>query len=529
MSTDRVGSKIGGWLAHPFLISGFPILAFYASNLGQIEMPSMLRSAIAAILLTGLVLALAKILLPESARAAAAASLTLAVFWSYGHIYNGLKLAGLSGETVVRHRYLLPLMGAGLVFIIWRVSKASSIGAWTRVLTLIAVALWAQSLLRVAVFEVETMRQERSLAASQPDCTLDPQGEGRTPDVYLIIMDAYERDDILLEMHNYDNTPFIRALEERGFYVARGSLSNYRHTEMSLASVLNFDYLQNMSGSYDPTSSNRGGVTASITHSRLRRELECLGYYSVAIETGVYWSEWRDARYFISREGGFLQNLQLIGGLTRTETFLVSNTLLRAAVDLGSRLTEPSGLFDEPLADHRDRILFAFDQLHSVPNLPGRKLVFVHIISPHPPMVFGPSGEAVSLATFETDPSDESGVSPLLQAYADQVEFLNKKLVESVEAILAGSEVPPIIIIQGDHGWADRNSEDKLSILNAYHFPEDGSTRLHPRITPVNSFRHALNLYFGGQFEILDDVSYFSTDEDPLNFQVIANTWTPDE
>jgi hypothetical protein len=256
MSTDGASSKTKGWIAHPFLISGFSILAFYAGNLGQIEMPSVLRSAIAAILLAGLVLALAKILLPESARAAAAASLTLVVFWSYGHIYNGLKLAGLSGETVVRHRYLLPLMAAGLVFIIWRVSKTSSIGAWTGVLNLIAVALWAQSLLRVAVFEVETLRQERSLAASQPDCTLDPQGEGRTPDVYLIIMDGYERDDILLEMHNYDNTPFIRALEERGFYVARGSLSNYRHTDMSLASVLNFDYLQNISSRYDPSSNN---------------------------------------------------------------------------------------------------------------------------------------------------------------------------------------------------------------------------------------------------------------------------------
>jgi hypothetical protein len=51
----------------------------------------------------------------------------------------------------------------------------------------------------------------------------------------------------------------------------------------------------------------------------------------------------------------------------------------------------------------------------------------------------------------------------------------------------------------------------------------------YSRITPVNSFRHALNLYFGGQFEILDDVSYFSHSEDLLDFQVITNTWTPDE
>lgn len=513
---------------HPFLISAFPVFAFYAFNQGQTELPTMLRPALAALVLAGLALGVARLVFRGTRRAAVVASLALAAFWSYGQIYDALKLIGLSGDTVVRHRYLLPVLIGALGLAIWQVVRSGSIGKWTGLLNVVALALWLQPLVQVAAFEAGRVQQSRSLEAVQPDCVLSPQPDSRTPDVYLIVMDAYERDDVLREMHGYDNTPFIRGLEDRGFFVARGSLSNYRHTEMSLASVLNFDYLQNIPGSYDPANDEHPGLGPLIVNSRLRRELECLGYYSVSIESGVYWSEWRDARYFFAREGGALERLQLRGGLTRTETFLINTTVLRAAIDLGSQLSGPSGVFTEPLADHRDRILFAFEQLRSIPNLPGRKLVFAHIISPHPPIVFGPDGEFVTMATFETDPSAESDVSPLLQAYADQVEYLNTELLDSVDAILARSEVPPVIIIQGDHGWAERNDEDKLSILNALHLPSDGQSRLHQRTTPVNSFRHVLNLYFGGQFDLLEDVSYFSSEDAPYDFRVIPNSWTPD-
>lgn len=44
--------------------------------------------------------------------------------------------------------------------------------------------------------------------------------EGIPPDVYLIILGAYLRDDILLEVYQYDNSEFIDALTELGFYVA---------------------------------------------------------------------------------------------------------------------------------------------------------------------------------------------------------------------------------------------------------------------------------------------------------------------
>ena len=60
------------------------------------------------------------------------------------------------------------------------------------------------------------------------------------PDVYYIILDAYGRADSLKTFYGYDNTPFLQALEQRGFYIARHSRANYDQTPLCLASALNF-------------------------------------------------------------------------------------------------------------------------------------------------------------------------------------------------------------------------------------------------------------------------------------------------
>ena len=46
-------------------------------------------------------------------------------------------------------------------------------------------------------------------------------------------------------------------------------------------------------------------------------------------------------------------------------------------------------------------------------------------------------------------------------------------------------------------------------ILNAYYLPGyDGD--LYATISPVNSFRLVFNSYFGGEYDMLEDVSYYS-------------------
>ena len=79
-----------------------------------------------------------------------------------------------------------------------------------------------------------SVRAADLFSQSSPDVGSD------RPDIYYIILDAYGRNDVLGE---FDNADFLTDLERRGFFVATSATSNYRDTLQSLASSLNFAYL----------------------------------------------------------------------------------------------------------------------------------------------------------------------------------------------------------------------------------------------------------------------------------------------
>jgi hypothetical protein len=78
-----------------------------------------------------------------------------------------------------------------------------------------------------------------------------------------------------------------------------------------------------------------------------------------------------------------------------------------------------------------------------------------------------------------------------------------------ISEILANSTTPPIIIIQGDHGFGEG---DNFPILNAYYLPGIDPGVLYPTISPVNSFRLIFNEYFGSNLIQLPDQSFRVTD-----------------
>jgi hypothetical protein len=51
--------------------------------------------------------------------------------------------------------------------------------------------------------------------------------------------------------------------------------------------------------------------------------------------------------------------------------------------------------------------------------------------------------------------------------------------------------------------------------------PGGGTSQIYPTITPVNTFRLIFNIYFGGNYPLLEDKSYFSPDGDYFNLQLV--------
>ena len=122
---------------------------------------------------------------------------------------------------------------------------------------------------------------------------------------------------------------------------------------------------------------------------------------------------------------------------------------------------------------------------------------------------------------------NESEKEEYIRKYKNQLSFINKRVIDSIDAILSRSTNPPVIILQGDHGpsaMLDYNSlentnlKERMSILNAYYFPPNFPKELYDTISPVNTFRIIFNHYFGTNFKLLNDKNYFTTWDYPFKF-----------
>jgi hypothetical protein len=167
----------------------------------------------------------------------------------------------------------------------------------------------------------------------------------------------------------------------------------------------------------------------------------------------------------------------------------------------------------------RERTLFALEKLNQIPYIPGPKFVFVHLLIPHPPYVFGPTGgPAAPAQAGATRAQQEAG------QYRDQAIYISSRIMEIVPRIIANSATPPVIVIQGDHGpTVPSRSRERMMILNAYYLP-GVQAPIYPTITPVNTFRIIFNTYFGQDLELLDDVSLYSQARHPFNYREIPNS-----
>jgi hypothetical protein len=181
-----------------------------------------------------------------------------------------------------------------------------------------------------------------------------------------------------------------------------------------------------------------------------------------------------------------------------------------------------AGLRETPEERKQKRILFDLKTLQELPLTPGPKFVFAHLVIPHQPFVFGPNGEALVTPPQKLKNKEYYSDARYELGYRNQALFISRQIAQVVRRIIENSPTPPIIIIQGDHGPSHFDKASRMGILNAYYFP-DAQAQLYPTITPANSFRLMFNAYFDTKFDLLEDVSRYSTFPRAYQFDIIPN------
>jgi hypothetical protein len=325
-------------------------------------------------------------------------------------------------------------------------------------------------------------------------------GSDSAPDIYYIILDMYARADYLEEIYDYDNSDFLSFLAKKGFYVASKSTSNYPYTTHSLASSLNLMYLDRIADELGEDYNDFSPSIALVKHSSLVERLRSRGYTIAAFSTGYWFTEIRDADVYMERPEWNPSEFQ--SGLANSTVLAV---LWKTQDDF-----------------HRNRVLYTLNHIADGTRIDSPTFVFAHVVAPHPPYAFGPNGEAV-----QSKPHSEYTYDEFKVAYRNQVASLNARMKIVIEEILSQSPEPPIIIVQADHGSCFteyyRNIPERMSILNAYYFPDQDYTALYEGITPVNTFRVVLNKYFGADYELLEDRNWFSSWDLPYAFTDVTD------
>jgi hypothetical protein len=504
---------------HPYLFSIFPIISFYNYNEDIAKFSYIFLPIAISLVFTISLYTLLQILIKNKIKAAVISSSFLILFFSFGHVINMVPLRYIAIGKVVITTYhfiiiiLIDFIIITAILIFKTKKKLISINAY---LNIVAIVLVLFSLINIMTQRYNHLKITENY--TDGPFNTNKKNNEYLPDIYYIVFDGYAREDILKEIYQYDNSEFIDYLTNKGFYVADQSNSNYPQTYLSVASSLNFKYINSLSEIVGEDSDDRKLLSTMIINNNVYDILKNNGYLFVSVP-----GCWTEKKLYADI---YLQNAKM--SLDDFHVALINLTPL-GAVPLGKNLQ---------LNLLRDNLIFGLNRIQDIAEINSPTFVYAHFVIPHPPFIFGKDGESINPKgkVIGKDGSHYFKIYPskkeYKRKYKNQLIFVNKKAKKLIDEILNKSNRPPIIILQSDHGpgsltnWDDpgkTNMKERFSILNAYYLPEEGKKLLYTSITPVNTFRVIFNYLFNYDLEILNDESYFATWDHPYKFINVTN------
>ncbi len=491
---------------HPLVFALAPILYLYSTNVHEVGIEEVVGPILIALCATTILWLALALLLWNPDKASIIASACVVLFFAYGHVFYGtdsFAVAGLrlGGLYIGRHRYLLltfATVAMALSYVVFKTRRSTR--ALTGFLNVSSVALLMTSVLSLGadLMELREKPQQSLFIDVQAD---DISHTDTYPDIYYVILDAYARADILQGLFEYDNTPFIDYLDERGFFVASESLANYPKTLTSVPSSLNMAYL-------DDAVKNifRQSFRRELTENgNVIRTLRDLGYTIVAspgvplftMETADVWLTPGGRDGLPSRFHEMLWHTTILGPLRGFDMFEYS--------------------FSSP-----EYVLYQLEQLEGVPDRLRSQdkpaFVFAHLMLTHTPYHFERNGKLRATSDGNDPNAQDRWRLSERHAYVDQIVYANSRLRRIIETIQTESSRPTVIVLQADHGprFCIRTKQEPLilenfAIFNALCLPNGANQHLYDQMSPVNTFRAVFRHCFGADLEMLPDRSLTPT------------------
>ncbi len=514
MKNTEPGTIKNRFFDFPFfipLMGLFPILSLLAANLGQTSFSSAWFSLIVSLAAVILISVICILTIHPRPRAYLASVILCVGFFTWGHFFHLVEGEQIFGFNVGRHVVIFPLFLIVIILLLILVIKAPSPSpSFVRTLNVVFSILCIVPLVSIIAYQAMVFKNQKP----KPSVTANtipnnPVAAENLPDIYYIILDGVVREDEMKTGFGFQDYSLPDELRKRGFYIPDCTFSNYHSTATSIASVLNMDYLDKFGVADDQinTDENDPGLLYPLLHqNRVVAYLRNMGYQFVAFRGFFPLNDFSDAdvyiNYFKNQAGTDDLSERNFRALFYSTTLLdLPQVLIREHLSkfpflprsVVEFLVPDSHVYSSRSYQWYQQHMYAFDQLGKIPSLPGAKFIYAHFYSTHQPYVLNSDGSLLW-------PINEDN-----NGYISGVKYTSTRILEDIDKILAESKVPPVIIIQADHGQDGALPTDHHKILNAIYLPETGRQLLYPTITPVNTFRVILNSIAGGSFQLLPD------------------------
>ncbi|MFQ5916311.1 MAG: hypothetical protein ACE5I0_00695 [Candidatus Binatia bacterium] len=432
-------------------------------------------------------------------------------YWAFKEAAYALKVPENQLGVILAIWLLTAILACGIA---WRIGSKKIVGtfAFTAGLVLVILpgvsltqnVLWTLSISRDSGANVMPVRSEREMSHDERN-------------VYYFILDAYGRADNLKTILDFDNSYFLRRMEDLGFQIGVKSYSNYPNTELSLSAILEMDYVV----TEEKPASVPSGQPYPVK-GRFARALETLRAhgYAVILATdggsmgfGCGAGDISKALYYTTdlteKVHSFCVPAPRDDGLSQTQLGLMG---LTPTIDLlrifAPDVIRPGGFSTIP------------EIMKFLPRKSGKPyILFAHILLPHLPGRFEADCTPIKNQRLLLGVPTRSAESDRSH-YLGNLQCVNRRMYQAVKRIIQKDE-DAIIYITADHGTvftflerteqlflgtADNKrlyhrltglTEDELremfGILSLARLPRKCEDLYYKSISPVNSFRLILS------------------------------------
>lgn len=465
---------------HPYVIAVFSITSLYASNFPDIPLADVVLPLVVVLMGAVVTVFVMRLMFASKERAAIAGSYVLFLTLFFTHFCVILEFLLSHWIRYIRYRYSLSgwlvLIIVGLVWL--RLSKQND-RKMTILLNFVSILLVISSVSTIGFKFISSLSEfqlkgQMNTINAEKGITLQRPKKAR--DIYYLVFDRYPNNQFLENEYGFNNTPFYNHLQERGFFIATNSWTNYPRTVISMASALNMAY-------HSEVILSDTVYGKMIKNHKVGRFLKTQGYKYFHV--GNFYNPLR-----FNKNADFNHRISIFP--SEFADIVYSMTPISRVWPFGAPTYILSRLGIDDKGGYSS--LTQMNVLKKITSMEGPKFVYVHFLPYH--------------------------TNAIGKSFIERTTFINDSIVEMIDDILSKTKIPPIIVIQADEGPylsnKDRNLDrimqirKRTGIISAFYLPgENVSGTIPSTISPVNTFRLIFKEYFDADIDLLDDRIFY--------------------